>query len=245
MNRVLHSSILDGTGLVRFAFSTRVGGNDGSHFGMNTSFNVGDAPENVRASRQELLASIGSTPDQLALPMQVHSAIVRRVESAGNYPECDGLLTSSPDICLGVSTADCVPIFILDPAKAAIAGVHAGWRGTAGGIVTQAIVAMQAEFGSRPADLIAFIGPCADVCCYQVGDEVASRFDNNFVVRKEGAVLLSLKAANVSALSLSGVPLTNIEVSPHCTISESHLFHSYRRDKERSGRMMGVIRLIR
>ncbi len=242
---ILRSSLLESTGLVRVALSTRAGGEGRSPFGMNTSFKVGDDPVNVEESRRLLLASIGSTVNDLAIPLQVHSATIRPADVPGEYPECDGLVTNSEDVCLGVSVADCVPILMLDPKQRAIAAVHAGWRGTAAGIVKQAIKIMETEFHTRAKDLIAFIGPCADVCCYEVGKEVATAFDDRHVMKSDGKLHLNLKALNTEILIHSGILRSHIEVSPHCTISDSHLFHSFRRDKEHSGRMMAVIRLNR
>lgn len=239
----IRSKTLEGTSLVRFAFSTRLGGVSPPPLGMNTSLSVGDVPEHVQENRRRLLASIHTTPGHLALPRQVHGDAVLRVEVPGSFPDCDALITDRMDVVLGISAADCVPVFMVDTRRKAIAAVHAGWRGTAKQIVVRAVEAMTREYHTSPDDIVAYIGPCASVCCYVVGDDVALQLHPSAVHRNGTDVRVDLKAENVRQLTLAGVPPASIEVSPHCTISDDHLFHSHRRDRERSGRMMGVIML--
>jgi YfiH family protein len=240
----LGSRMLEDTGAVRFALSTRNGGVSPPPLGMNLSFRVGDDPACVDENRRLLLRHIASTPDRLALPLQVHSATVRRIDCPGQYADCDGLITATAGVVIGVSIADCVPVFLVDPRLRVIAAVHAGWRGTVAGIATAAVRAMEREFGSRPEDLAGFIGPSAAACCYVVGEEVASQFPSGVTVRGKLGIAVDLKRANLNQLTAAGVCSDRVEVSPHCTITESSLFHSFRRDRERSGRMMGVLRLI-
>lgn len=240
---IITSSILITSGIVRAGVSTRLGGVSASPFGMNLSFRVGDNPFNVEENRKLFLASFGTSPDRLATAGQVHGCVVQTVSTPGQVPECDGLVTDVSELFLGISIADCVPVLMLDTRHRAIAAVHAGWRGTSLKIVQQAIEAMAKEYRSDPADIVAYIGPSASVCCYSVGEEVAGAFDPSVVAGKDGKIFVDLKAANKLSLISSGVPAHQIEVSPHCTISDSHLFHSYRRDKEKSGRMLAVIGL--
>jgi YfiH family protein len=175
----------------------------------------------------------------------VHGAIVHRIDSPGNFPDCDALLTNAPRVFLSITVADCVPILLYDPTAKAIAAVHAGWRGTASGILTRALERMSVEFSVSPPRILAYLGPAASACCYVVGDDVASRFDPRFVSRTDGGPVVDLKGANVEELLDAGVPSHQIEISPSCTISESAQFHSFRRDRDRSGRMMAVIGLNR
>jgi polyphenol oxidase len=238
---VLGSRILEETGIVRFAVSTRSGGVSPVPFGMNLSFRVGDDPANVERNRRLFLAQIGATPEQLAIPVQIHSATVRRADAPGEYPDCDALVSGVENVVLAVSVADCVPVFLVDPVGRAVGAVHAGWRGTAAGIVTEAVAAMGREFGSRPADLVAHIGPSAGVCCYVVGQDVAGRFTPEVIVHRSDGPYVDLKSANLRQLLAAGLLPERVDVSPLCTITESTLLHSFRRDKERSGRMMGAI----
>lgn len=240
---IITSNILTSTGIVRAGVSTRLGGVSASPFGMNLSFKVGDNPSNVEENRKLFLASFGTSPARLVTAGQVHGFVVQTVSAPGQVPECDGLVTDVPELFLGISVADCVPVLMVDTQSRVIAAVHAGWRGTSLKIVQQAIGVMRKEFGSQPTNIVAFIGPGASACCYSVGEEVAGTFDASVVTTRDGKIFVDLKAANNLALISYGVPAHQIEVSPHCTISDSHLFHSFRRDKEKSGRMLAVIGL--
>lgn len=241
--RIIRSDALEATGEVRCGVSTRTGGASGAPLGMNLSFRVGDDPKNVHRNRQLFFGALGIALDTLAVPGQIHGDTVLRVDAPGDYPDCDALVTKARDVCLGISVADCLPILVFDPVKKAIAAIHAGWRGTAGGITGRAIVTMEREFGSKAHDLLVHVGPGAGVCCYAVGDDVATLFDSRFRFRRNGRCYLDLKAAIALQLKDAGVKPANIEMSPHCTISEPDLFHSFRRDGVKSGRMMGVVGL--
>jgi YfiH family protein len=208
---------------------------------MNTSFSVGDDSQNVERNRELFLGSHGIGLAELASPQQVHGNRVRRVTEPGIYAECDGLVSNTPGLFLTVSHADCVPILLYDPGARAVAGVHAGWKGTGAEIALVALRAMEEEFGSSAGDTLAYLGPAAGACCYQVGRNVVSRFDGRFVRNAEEKFYLDLKHANLDQLCAAGVSAKNVEVSPHCTICRPELFHSYRRDRMGSGRMMAVI----
>ena len=226
---------------VTAAFSTRNGGVSPPPLGMNLSFMVGDDPVNVRKNREIFFGALGIPPGRVAIPGQVHGTTVRRAAGPGDYPETDALISSEPGLFLCVSVADCVPILLFDPFHNAVGAVHAGWRGTASLIVEAAVEAMHAEFGTRPEGLIASIGPSASGCCYNVGADVASRFPPLFVREEQGESFVDLKGVNRGQLLNAGLRPGNVELSPYCTISDTSLFHSYRRDGVRSGRMMGVI----
>jgi YfiH family protein len=209
--------------------------------GLNLSFRVGDDPANVVRNRGIFFGGLGIPLASLAIPGQVHGSTVLLVDRPGEYPETDALITSVEGLFLCVSVADCVPVLLFDPLRNAIAAVHAGWRGTAAGIAAAAVEAMGAEFGSLPSGLFASIGPSASNCCYSVGDEVASRFPAAFVRTDGAARFVDLKGANRKQLLDAGLRPENVELSPYCTISNPTLFHSFRRDGVKSGRMMAVI----
>ena len=240
--QIIRSEKLSMQGLV-FGMSTRHGGVSPSPLGLNLSFNVGDDPANVRKNRALFFGELNIPLDRLAFPMQEHSAGVLRIDEPGRYSSCDALTTNKSDVYLCISAADCVPVFLYDRARKAIAGIHAGWRGTAAGIVRGALECMRREFSTDVRDLIAFIGPSADKCCYVVGPDVAGAFNAKFSHVKDGSSTVDLKGANRQQLLDAGVPADSIEVSPLCTISESHLLHSYRRDGAQSGRMLAVLGL--
>lgn len=185
---------------------------------------------------------LGIGVEHLAIPKQVHGGNVIRVFKPGKYEGCDALTTSEKKVYLSINVADCLPIFIYDPGYVAVAAVHAGWRGCIERIVEKTISAMVEEFDSDPPMLRVFIGPSARVCCYEVGNDVASQFDERFLFRKNTPrPHLDMLAFTQHLLATSGVQQSHIEVSPYCTICTPNLFHSYRRDREKSGRMVGII----
>jgi YfiH family protein len=229
---------------IKFIFSTRKGGISPEPLGMNLSFNVGDERLNVLENRERFFGALKIGLDELAIPRQVQGGLVRRVDAQGGYDACDGLITNSYGLFLTVSTADCPTLYLYDPVKKAIGAVHAGWRGSSMNIVSRAVKLMREEYGTIVSDLIVFIAPAAGVCCYEVGEDVAKNFKDEFIIRSEKRnPHLDLKMYNRSELLESGVLISNVEISEYCTICTPELFHSYRRDGQKSGRMMGVIGL--
>ena len=233
--------IFDGHRDLVAAHSTRHGGVSPPPLGMNLSFRVGDQEQNVRENRKRFLLGIGIAEEHLAIPGQIHSTTARRVQEAGHIPECDALITNVPGIVLSVTVADCLPILLADPTSLSVAVVHAGWRGTASGIATNVVKLLEREFGARPSCMVAYLGPSARSCCYEVGREVAELFDDRLVRTVEGRHYLDIRGANELQLLECGVSPHSIESSRDCTICRPDLYHSYRRDGPRSGRMMAVI----
>jgi YfiH family protein len=178
-------------------------------------------------------------PPDVVTIHQIHSAIVLANHGRPARREAgDALIENKPGVAIGVKTADCVPILLADPVRRAVAAVHAGWRGTAAYILQAAIRAMGNEFGTRPEDLHAAIGPAIGGCCYEVGPEVAREFG----VIAAGHVHLDLRAINAKQLAGVGVAPANISVAEACTKCEPG-YHSYRRDGEAAGRMISWIRI--
>lgn len=169
---------------------------------------------------------------------QIHSALALAAQQPGCAGEGDALLTGSPGLPLSVRTADCYPILLADTKHRAAAAVHAGWRGTTGGIVVETIAKMRAQLGTSPADIVAAIGPGIGVCCYEVGADVARLFG------LEGAGRVDLAAATRRQLIDAGVPEPQIDVLGGCTFCDAARFHSFRREKERAGRMISYIGVI-
>jgi len=179
----------------------------------------------VDAESQEDMASL----------KQIHSALVLPADQAGMAGEGDALITESAGVLVSVRTADCYPILLADQRHSAVAAVHAGWRGTAAQIVIRTIEQMRARFGTDAADLRVAIGPGIGVCCYEVGAEVARQFGF------EAAGRIDLAQINHQQLVETGVAKDHIEVLGGCTQCDGHLFHSFRRDRERAGRMVSWI----
>jgi YfiH family protein len=155
----------------------------------------------------------------------------------------DALITNKPNVFLAVSIADCTPVLIYDTKNKAVAGIHAGWKGTVAEIVKHALQKMQAEYGTVGADCKAYIGACISYIHFEVGEEVAQHFETAFkrFDEQKQKWFVDLKATNKQQLLDFGVPAENIEVSAYCTVKDEALFFSHRRDKGLSGRMMVVI----
>jgi polyphenol oxidase len=227
---------------VVFGMSTRNGGVSPHPWDLNLSLSVGDAPENVATNRERFFSALGIGVSQIAFPLQVHSADVRYAAKAGRYPATDGLMTDRADLHLAVTVADCLPVFLYDPGHGAIAGIHAGWKGSSQHITKRAVESMSERWNTDPADIVAYLGPSAGRCCYEVGEEVARLFPGECIEPNEaGKYLLDIPAYNTMLLIEAGVPPERIEREDRCTICTSELYHSYRRDGGRSGRMMGII----
>lgn len=226
------------------AVSTRKSGISPEPYGMNLSFHIGDGRSNVLKNRELFFGSLNIRLDRLAILHQVHGNTVRFARTAGEFDSCDGLITDASGIYLVVTLADCLPIFMFDPVSRSIAAVHAGWRGSKLRIVSAAIELWTEELGIQAKNLIAYIGPGASVCCYEVGEDLAGEFNDRFLKKSSGRKPhLDLKGLNRELLLEAGVIPKNIEISGSCTICQPELFHSYRRDGRQSGRMMGVLGL--
>ncbi len=239
---VLRPEIFRDHGVIA-ALSTRGGTTRDDPIRMNLSFNVGDNPEMVRNNRALFFGSLGVGEEELAVPGQIHGTTVLTVDHAGHFPDTDGLITSHARLFLCITFADCVPILLFDPVSNSVGALHSGWRGTVSSISSTGIREMARQFGADAANVLAYIGPGAGPCCYEVGEEVAKKFDSRFVRRGE-AITADLKGSIVDQLLHSGCRRENIEVSPACTVHQPE-FHSYRRDGGRSGRMMACIGLFR
>jgi YfiH family protein len=228
-----------------FGHSTRIGGVSPEPYALNLSFSVGDDPSRVWENRRRFFGELNIPLDRLAIPEQRHTNVVRIVSEPGEYEACDALLTNAEGVYLVVSVADCIPLFVFDPVKNVIGAIHVGWRGSASGIVNEALRVLGEEFSSSPEDLIACIGPSARSCCYEVGGEVASKFPEEYIrAKSHGKFFLDLPGFSKRQLVEFGVKEERIEESGKCTICTLGLFHSHRRGGGRSGRMMGVIGLL-
>ena len=177
-------------------FSTRRGGESRAYCGedaepeLNLGYTAEDSHETVMRNRRLLAEAItGGAGTPLVTLRQFHSNLVVRVGAADARRErpqkADGLMTDEPGLLLGIQTADCVPVLVADRKRRAVAAFHAGWRGTVKRIVELGVGKMRLEFGSRPEDLVAAIGPGISACCYAVGEEVLSEFESQFAYARE------------------------------------------------------------
>ena len=179
-------------------FSTRIGGRSKVYRSGGSDLNLGftdsDDRSIVSANRELFVdaAAQGKEVFGLVTLRQIHSSLIHRVSAkdVGNSGmpavlKGDGLMTDEPGVLLGIQTADCVPILVADRKNRAVAAFHAGWRGTLARIVENGVGRMRLEFGSRPENLIAAIGPAIGACCYAVGDEVREQFESQFLYASE------------------------------------------------------------
>ena len=243
------------------AFSTRAGGvSPFPRDALNLAGFDEDSAENIYENRRRFLA-LFEGEWALAACWQVHGAEVRVVRSTddareapgstGESERCDALVTGAPRVLLGVKTADCVPVLLADARNGAVAAVHAGWRGTAAEVVRRALERLGEEYGTRPADVRAAVGPAANGCCYEVGAEVVEAFRQKFsyagellAPTREGHALIDLQRANRNQLAEAGVAPERIHTLPLCTMCRTDLFFSYRKEKSlhgRTGRLLSVI----
>lgn len=223
-----------------FGMSTRQPKSE-NPFDGNMSFSVDDEPLNVSANRKNFFTSIEIAEEQIAFPMQEHTDVVQIATHPERYPHCDALVTDKKYLFLAVSVADCTPIMLFDPIRHIVAGIHAGWRGTSKHIVTKTLQVMRQRYHVLPEHVIAFVGPSAGVCCYEVGKDVARLFPNQCQrIAENGKYFLDVKKANVLELLANGVQESHIEVHPDCTIHNLQ-YHSFRRDGKQSGRMLAVV----
>ena len=174
---------------------------------------------------------------------QIHSADICIAGDFGDRErEGDALVTNEVSRAIGVRTADCVPILLLDPRTRAVAAVHAGWRGTAACVSSKTIEKFCTSLGSRPEDLQAAIGPCIRACCYEVSEDVAARFKSAHVRKTEnGRPHLDLSGANRDQLVESGLNREHVYDCGLCTYCTPGLFYSYRREPADPGRMLSTI----
>jgi hypothetical protein len=177
-------------------FSTRIGGvstvyaPEGELGELNLGFTADDACEAIKENRRRLAEAVtGSRETPLAALKQIHSnriLVASRADLARPMPpKADGLLTDEPGLLIGVQTADCIPVLVADRRRRAVGAFHAGWRGTVARIVECGVGRMRMEFGSRPEDLVAAIGPGVGLCCYAVGEEVRDQFESQFAYAAE------------------------------------------------------------
>lgn len=223
------------------AFSTKVGLNRKAPYYFNMSYNVGDDSKIVEENRRHFLAEIGLEANEVSWQKQVHEDKVTITEQPGNCGESDALITQRKNLGLIISSADCPAIFISDNKRKVIAAVHSGWRSTEKNILKKTLTRLRDEFKLHVEDLTCYIGPSISQVNYEVGEEVADRFDAGFVKRKNGKCFLDLRGINLQTLLEAGVHKNNIQVSKLCTYEYNSLLHSYRRDGSTAGRAIGII----
>ena len=191
----------------------------------------------LRGAASEL-AGLISAP--LAMCNQVHGATVARWDERDKQASCDALYSASPHTALGIKVADCLPVTIIDPAHSVIANIHSGWRGAAQNITSQTIDTLERETAFDAAQSQAWLGPSIRVCCFEVGEEVASQFDERFVDRSHAKPHVDIPAFTNDILRKRGFAADAITDTQLCTRCEGSIFHSYRRGAN-GGRNLAIV----
>lgn len=241
-----------GDGLAQAVFTRRGGRSPQPWEALNLGGTVGDDPQRVHENRHRALAALDRDPGSVYDVWQVHGIDVA-IADAPRPPEtphlqADTILTNTPGITLMMRFADCVPVFLHDPVRKVIGISHAGWMGTVRGTVRYAVEAMQAHFGSDPADILAGIGPSIGLDHYEIGPDVVAQVRQAFgqsasslLRERAGAIHFDLWAANRLALEQAGVE--QVEVAGLCTACHIEDWYSHRAERGRTGRFGAIIAL--
>ncbi len=251
------SEALVGAG-VAHGFTTRQGGvSEGIYASLNLGTNRGDDREKVRENYRRVCAALEVDPGKLVFSSQVHGDVVRVVTSADvgkgldrpvDY-DADGLVTDVPGLTLTVFGADCLTILLCDPVRRVIGAVHAGWRGTALGIVERVVEVMAEHYGSRPQDLLAAIGPGISKCCFETEEDVPNAMTAAlgagalpYISGGDGGKFhVDLKGLNLLRLNRCGVLTTNVDISPDCTLCKPETYWSHRYTQGERGSQAALI----
>lgn len=229
------------------------------------SYKTGGDPEQVLKNRRAWTARIGVNAERLVTIHQVHSSTVVAVDGAtwsfcptprglDDVPRADALLTNTPDTPLFLSFADCTPLLFFDPVQRVVGLAHAGWRGTVGDIAGATVRAMLQHYGSRPADILAGIGPAIGPCCYLVDEPVVAAWQALGIAAPEVLVEVApvagrrqwrfaLAQANRCLLERAGVPTSQIDDAALCTSCNVAAFPSHRAEQGQAGRFAAIIAL--
>ena len=224
-------------------FSCRTGGvSQGRHGSLNLSDKWGDDPENVRENLRRFAAAVGFEPARLVTARQVHGVEVVAAKTVTEETEADAVWTRrGSGVIVGVRTADCVPVLLVDGEAGLCAAVHSGWRGTAANISGAAVTTLRRE-GARPGGLRAAIGPCIEVEAFEVGEEVAEAFAPAFVRRDLGPKPhVDLRACVRAQLRYAGLRDEDVVDVGGCTHAQPARHFSYRRDGSGIGQQLSVI----
>jgi YfiH family protein len=254
----LESTALADYDFIVHAFLTRRRGAGGERpVSFNFGNPLGEREETVKRSWDLLSSSFDIPVENFFTVDQVHGGEILIIDDAtdveaveGRDFPFDGIITARPGIAIGIKTADCVPVFFIDPAKRIIGAVHAGWKGTALSIAVRAVDLLEKRFGSDSKDIRAVIGPAIGPCCYEVDTRVfesMKHLPGRHLYFKEGddegKWMLDLGSANKVQLEKRGIPAGNIYSANFCTSCQRDTFFSYRGDGGGTGRQLNFVML--
>lgn len=257
----LASEAIDQAGGVAHGFSTRMGGvSEGMWASLNLGISRGDDPDHVRENYHRFMAAIGAQEGKLVKSNQVHKDTVRVVTSADWRKdicekagfEADGLMTATPGVALMISVADCIPVLFYDPVRRVVAAAHAGWRGTAEGIVTRTVERMEEVYGCNPHDILVAIGPGICPQCFETHEDVPNAMMatmgtpvlHHIQIKDNGKFSVDLKGINAMRLEQAGVNPSNVAISQECTSCRTDKYWSHRKVGNNRGSMAAVIQLL-
>ena len=241
-----------GSDVLAFSTTRRGGCGKGAYAEFNITHYCGDNPDVVHQNRQALCQLLGIDDNHLVLPRQVHQVEIRNIDakfmSLSKAERCaalegiDAVMTNLPGVCIGVSTADCIPVLLYDTQRRIAAAVHAGWRGTVARIVEKSLIRMTEWYGTHPQDIVAQIGPGISLTSFEVGDEVydtfqEAGFEMSLISKKYEKWHIDLPQCNRLQLLECGVSEQNISLSSICTYQQHDTFFSARRLGIESGRI--------
>ena len=247
-----------GDGVTAFSTMRQGGYSKGNYGEFNINCYCGDDKEAIRRNREALCQLLAIDDEHLLMPHQVHLTKVAMIDEAflrktaeerqQALEGVDALMTDVKGVCIGVSTADCIPVLLYDPEHRAVCAIHAGWRGTVKRIVAHAVEEMTAVYGTRPANIIAQIGPGISLDSFEVGNEVYEAFQQegfpmDLISTRYEKWHINLPECNKLQLMAAGVPAVQIAVSPVCTVKQSDSYFSARRLGVNSGRIFSALLL--
>jgi YfiH family protein len=194
---------------------------------------------------KRFLRKISSEERHIIVPQQVHGdgcLAIKKGDGLEKKYKVDAILTDCKDSFITVSVADCLPVFLIDPKRKMVGLIHAGWRGTLLGISRGTIRKAQKEFGCNPKDFILLFGPAIQRCCYEISEEIAILFDEDCLIRMPGEKpKLDLIYASIKQFLSCGVKKERIFGISDCTCCNEEMFHSFRRDGDKAGRMIAFL----
>ena len=271
---LFHYPLLDETGIVRHCFTTRYGGvSEGMFSKLNLSFTRGDVKESVEENYRRIAEAMGVPYEKIVCSDQTHTTNVRVVTQADagtgiirpkDYTDVDGLITNVPEITLATFYADCVPLYFVDPVHHAIGLSHSGWRGTVARMGKCTLEAMRREYGTKAADVYCAIGPSICQDCYEVSEDVADAFKEEFGAeisqddstscyswngksiltnKGNGKYQLDLWGANRLVLLDAGILPEHLAVTNVCTKCNPDLLYSHRVMGDKRGNLAAFLSL--
>ena len=258
---LLHYPLFEKLDIVEHCFTTRLGGvSEGVCSSLNLSFSRGDDPKAVMENYRRVAETFGKTVDDFVCTDQTHTTNVMRVGKAEcgygvtkekPYTDIDGVITNEPGVILSTFYADCVPLYFVDPVHKAIGLSHSGWRGTVGRMGQKTLEAMAEAYGTKPEDVYAAIGPSICQDCYEISEDVAEHFYEEFeghgdeilLNKGNGKYQLDLWKTNEIVMLEAGIRPEHLAVTNICTCCNPEVLFSHRASQGKRGNLAAFLML--